>query len=211
MEKSGMSRQRSVTLVIVGFLGCNSPAQHQASGASGAAEVPSAVATTTGTVTPMQAVGAQPDVTQPATAKPQLVRQAEAAAAAAPTDGKPVVEVHISVNGVTMKYDVTTITASAEQRVHVILENKLPGTLPHNWTLVMPGTEAAVAADGLKQGPDSGYFAPGPNVLAHSEMIAPGETTDLTFNAPKDPGKYPYICTFPGHYMMMKGVLEVTP
>ncbi|MGH7283704.1 MAG: plastocyanin/azurin family copper-binding protein, partial [Polyangiaceae bacterium] len=30
-----------------------------------------------------------------------------------------------------------------------------------------------------------------------------------TFTAP-GPGKYPYICTYPGHYMTMKGTLEVT-
>jgi uncharacterized cupredoxin-like copper-binding protein len=48
------------------------------------------------------------------------------------------------------------------------------------------------------------------DALAHTPMAKPGESAEVTFNAP-DPGTYPYICTVPGHYMMMKGVLTVTP
>jgi azurin len=147
------------------------------------------------------APAAAPAQPTPATAEP---------AAAAPGQAKPPVEVHITVSGTTMKFDVTKITAAAGQAVHLTLENKPPGTLPHNWALVKPGTEAAVAAAGLPKGLAGGYVAEGPDVLAHTAMIAPGRSTELSFNAPAEPGNYPYICTFPGHYMLMKGVLEVT-
>jgi azurin len=32
----------------------------------------------------------------------------------------------------------------------------------------------------------------------------------LRFFAPDEPGDYPYICTFPGHWRVMKGVMKVT-
>ena len=43
-----------------------------------------------------------------------------------------------------------------------------------------------------------------------SKLAAGGETVDVTFVAP-EPGTYPFICTMPGHYIMMKGKLIVTP
>ena len=47
-------------------------------------------------------------------------------------------------------------------------------------------------------------------MLVHMPLAKPGESSEVTFTAP-EPGKYPYICTVPGHYMMMKGVLTITP
>ena len=120
-------------------------------------------------------------------------------------------EVKLTVTGNTMAFDVTKITVRAGQQVHLVLQNEPPGTLSHNWVLVNPGTEAAVAAAGLPKGLAGGYLTEGPNVLAHTDMIAPGQRTETTFSAPSKPGNYPYICTFPGHYLVMKGVLEVTP
>jgi azurin len=40
-------------------------------------------------------------------------------------------------------------------------------------------------------------------------MVAPLSATALRFTAPKKPGDYPYICTFPGHWIIMKGVMVV--
>jgi azurin len=46
-------------------------------------------------------------------------------------------------------------------------------------------------------------------VLAATDLAKPGETVTLTFTAPNEPGEYAYICTFPGHYAMMQGVMRV--
>ena len=47
-------------------------------------------------------------------------------------------------------------------------------------------------------------------VVASTGLAGPGETVQVTFRAPKVPGKYEFICTFPGHYLAgMKGVLVV--
>jgi azurin len=111
-----------------------------------------------------------------------------------------------------MTFDKTKLSVPAGSRVHLTMkDNATMATLPHNWVLVKPGTEASVAAAGLKLGEAAGYFdVRDKDALAHTDMAKPGQSTEVTFDAPA-PGDYPYICTFPGHYMMMKGVLTVTP
>jgi azurin len=155
--------------------------------------------------------GTTPPSAAPSAAGQPGAAQAPAGAQAAAVGGKPVVEVHMTVHANGMTFDVTKITAAAGQTVHVVLDNKLPGVLAHNFALVKPGTEASVAAAGLKVGAAIGYLAEGPDLFAHTDMVQPGKSGEVSFAAPTTPGKYPYICTFPGHYMMMKGVLEVTP
>jgi azurin len=122
------------------------------------------------------------------------------------------VELQIATLGNTMLYDKTTLSVPTGTMVHLTLKNNSspPGVL-HNWVLVKPGTEANVASAGLMLGEPAGYFDVGnTNALAHTPLAKPGETVEVTFTAPA-PGDYPYICTLPGHYTMMKGVLTVTP
>jgi len=127
---------------------------------------------------------------------------------------KPVqhVELEIASVGNTMTFDQTALTVPSGAEVHLVFKNRSTvSTLPHNWVLVKPGTEASVAAAGLKRGEMAGYFEVSDHdALAHTPMAKPGDSSEVTFTAP-DPGKYPYICTVPGHYMMMKGELTVTP
>jgi azurin len=46
-------------------------------------------------------------------------------------------------------------------------------------------------------------------MIAHTKLIGGGESDTVTFTAPKEPGAYPYFCSFPGHYALMQGVLTV--
>ena len=112
-----------------------------------------------------------------------------------------------------MTFDKKELSVPAGAEVHLTFKNNATSSvLGHNWVLVSPGTEASVAAAGLKLGETAGYLdVRDHDVLANTSLAKPGETTDVTFTAPDQPGKYPYICSFPGHYMMMKGVLTVTP
>ena len=138
-----------------------------------------------------------------------------APAPAEPAPAKPteqsVVELEIASVGDTMAFDKTKLTVPAGSKVHLVLKNH--GTLAvmtHNWVLVKKGTEAKVALDGLEKAATNGYVVPGEDVLAYTSMVAPGKSTEITFDAPP-PGTYPYICTFPGHYVLMKGELTVKP
>ncbi len=152
--------------------------------------------------------------TPPAATSAPAATTAAATASAAPSAAPAGKTVEIEISSVknTMTYDKTKLSVPKGSTVHLTFKNSATmSTLSHNWVLVKPGTEASVAAAGLKLGEAAGYFdARDKDALAHTELIKPGGTGDVTFTAP-DPGDYPYICTFPGHYMMMKGVLTVTP
>jgi azurin len=127
---------------------------------------------------------------------------------------KPAEHVEMQIGSVanTMAYDKTKLSVPTGAEVHLVLKNNATmTTLPHNWVLVKQGTEASVAAAGLKLGEPAGYIdVRDKDVLFHTPLAKPGETTEVTFTAPAA-GDYPYICTVPGHYMMMKGTLTVTP
>jgi len=47
------------------------------------------------------------------------------------------------------------------------------------------------------------------DVLYYTDVTPPQSETTIYFHAPKQPGNYPYLCTFPGHWMVMNGVLVV--
>lgn len=114
-----------------------------------------------------------------------------------------------------MKYSVTTITAKpGEQiRVRLIARGKVPKVaMAHNFVLMKIGTDILkFLADGAPHRATD-FIPPGgaSSILAKTALAGPGETVQVTFTAPKKPGKYPYICTFPGHYQSgMKGTLVV--
>lgn len=120
-------------------------------------------------------------------------------------------ELKIASVGNTMAFDVTGLTVKTGEKVKLVLKNN--GDTPamtHNWVLVQPGSEASVATSGMEAGEAAGYLKAGdPNVIANTPMAPPGQTVEVTFTAPA-PGLYPYICTYPGHYTVMKGTLQVT-
>jgi azurin len=126
---------------------------------------------------------------------------------------KPVQKVDLQIESIgnTMTFSKAALSAPAGSEVHLTFKNNSTmSTLPHNWALVKTGSEASVAAGGLKFGEPAGYIdIRDSNLLAHTPLAKPGESTEVTFTAPAT-GTYPFICTVPGHYMMMKGVFTST-
>ncbi len=149
----------------------------------------------------------QPSATPPATSV--------AAPTPPPTvSAEPVkVELAIASVGNDMKYDKEALTVPAKSQVHLTLTNNgKVETMTHNWVLVGQSVDIAkFAASGLAAGLAAGYVPKSDDVIASTSLVAPGKTGEVTFTAPKYAGKYPYVCTFPGHYLTMKGVLTVTP
>lgn len=47
------------------------------------------------------------------------------------------------------------------------------------------------------------------DVLAHTKLLGPGESDTITFDVPTDTGEYDYVCTFPGHFAIMRGKMIV--
>ncbi len=86
--------------------------------------------------------------------------------------------------------------------------------MPHNLVLVKPGSAKTVgdASFQMLNDPKAGeknYVPDLSEVIASIPVINPGTEHVLHFHAPKEPGEYPYICTFPGHWMAMRGILKI--
>jgi azurin len=151
----------------------------------------------------------------PSVAPPPVASEAPKPAPTASVAEKtaPHVEIQMASVANEMRFDKAALTVPASAEVHLTLKNNATmSTLPHNWVLVKTGTEASVAAAGLKRGDPAGYIdVMDRDMLAFTPLAKPGETAEVTFTAPSEAGTYPYICTMPGHYMLMKGLLTVTP
>ncbi len=124
------------------------------------------------------------------------------------------VEVVIAASD-SMQFTVTHFEAHPGQPVHVVFKNQ--GTVPkeamgHNWILLKGGVDVdAYAMDAIAAIKEN--FEPksrAADVLVCTPLLGPKETSELTFNAPAAPGKYVYLCSFPGHCMAgMRGELIV--
>lgn len=114
-----------------------------------------------------------------------------------------------------MKFSVTTIEAKPGEQLKVVLKNI--GNLPkdamgHNWVLLKKGSDpmafanAAVAAKAQEYVPE----ALKNQVVAHTKLLGPKQNDEVTFTVPSETGDYPFLCSFPAHYVVgMKGVLTV--
>ena len=86
--------------------------------------------------------------------------------------------------------------------------------IPHNLIFVAPGAfkkvgEASLAMLSDPEAANKSYAPDLPEVLQVVPIINAGETHLHHFRAPTKPGEYPYLCTFPGHWQVMKGVMVV--
>ena len=112
----------------------------------------------------------------------------------------------------TMQFDKKTFEVAAGEEIKLVFTNK--GNLPkaamgHNVVILKPGSDVmafgagAVAAAGTEYVPQSGPLAE--QVVAATKLLGPGESDTITFKL--EAGEYTYICSFPGHYALMKGVI----
>jgi len=113
-----------------------------------------------------------------------------------------------------MKFNLTTIEATAGEQLTVILTNI--GTLPkeamgHNWVLLKADADPAAFVAAAMTAKDTDYVPASlvGQVIAQTKLIGPRQSDEVTFTVP-GPGTYVYLCSFPAHYMVgMKGTLVV--
>lgn len=124
----------------------------------------------------------------------------------------PQIMLEIGTQGDSMVFDQRELSAPAGALITVTFHNRSRlVTMDHNWILAQPGTEESVVRDGVAAGAENDFVAPNdPNVIAKTRLTPRGESSSVTFPAPP-PGSYPYLCAFPGHQMVMKGTLTITP
>ncbi len=111
-----------------------------------------------------------------------------------------------------MLYDRNQLFVEAGRDAEIIFENV--DIMPHNVVVVTPGSLAKVglAAEAMASRPDAfeRNFIPAlPEVLFGTKLVQPGQTDRVRFKAPSEVGEYPFVCTFPGHWRRMYGVLHV--
>ena len=111
-----------------------------------------------------------------------------------------------------LKFDKTSIMARVGERISLSLENT--DMMPHNWVLADSGyyLELGEIADQLINEPkaiETGYVPNSPHVLASIRVVDPNDQATTHFNAPSEPGTYVFLCTYPGHWRVMKGTLIV--
>jgi azurin len=115
-----------------------------------------------------------------------------------------------------MQFDLKKMEASPGEKIKVTFKNI--GSIPkiamgHNWVLLKKDTDAlAFGQKVLASGGSATNALPKSllgEVIAHTDVLGPGESESVTFQTPSEPGDYEYVCTFPGHFAMMRGVLLV--
>lgn len=114
--------------------------------------------------------------------------------------------IEISAND-QMKFSTNELRVKANEKVTLTMKNE--GTQPkeamgHNFVLLKDGTDLAAFAATAIQAPDH-IPANNPAIVAHTKLLGPGESDTIEFTLPA--GSYTYICSFPGHYLTMTGVL----
>jgi putative heme-binding domain-containing protein len=114
--------------------------------------------------------------------------------------------------GKNLTFSTRTLRVKAGEKIKLSFSN--PDVVPHNWVLVKPGTLAKVGdlANKLIADPEAvmrHYVPKSPDVLAYTDIVSPQDEFSIFIEAPQEKGRYPYLCTFPGHWMVMNGELIV--
>ncbi|MEM1442004.1 MAG: PVC-type heme-binding CxxCH protein [Verrucomicrobiota bacterium] len=117
------------------------------------------------------------------------------------------VQINCIVEG--LKFDVKSVNLKAGKEVRLIFNN--PDVMQHNLVVVKPGTADSVANAALLMGAEGftkEFLPETDDILIASKLLNANEKQVLTFTL-EEPGTYPFVCTFPGHAMMMRGTFEV--
>jgi azurin/glucose/arabinose dehydrogenase len=110
-----------------------------------------------------------------------------------------------------LKFDQTLLTTKAGTRIRLIFRNT--DDMLHNFVLCAPGKGQDVGNAALAlgvEGTAKNYVPDSADVLFHTAITQPETSDTIYFIAPTTPGDYDFICSFPGHSAIMKGILRVT-
>lgn len=111
-----------------------------------------------------------------------------------------------------MKFDKASFKVKAGQQVTIDFVNN--DFMQHNLLIGKAGSLEVIgkAADELARNPDGANmnFVPKiPEIIASTPLVNPDSNESLVFTAPSKPGKYPFLCTVPGHWRIMNGIMIV--
>jgi putative heme-binding domain-containing protein len=112
-----------------------------------------------------------------------------------------------------MRYDRTEFSVAPKMKVRLHFNN--PDAMDHNMLMVDPGAAPRVAILAAKlestgEGTERQWRPDSDEILFATNLLAHDEKQTIEFNAPAAPGSYEYICTFPGHWQLMRGTMIVS-
>lgn len=107
-----------------------------------------------------------------------------------------------------LAYEAVEIRARAGSEFTIEFVNNSSG-MPHNVVFVNAKSDINPVGIAALEASEHDYVPQNEldRIFAFSAMAGPGETLTLTVRVPDEPGVYPYICTYPGHFTVMQGVL----
>ncbi|HBU58483.1 MAG TPA: azurin [Verrucomicrobiales bacterium] len=112
-----------------------------------------------------------------------------------------------------MRYSKNKFTVGAGQKVKLEFKNigKLPkAAMGHNIVILKKGIDVLDFCNEALKFPNEDYFPKTKKneVIANTKLLGPGESDIVYFVAPSK-GDYDFVCSFPGHFAMMKGKMTV--
>ena len=112
-----------------------------------------------------------------------------------------------------MQFNVKELRAEAGKPITLTLKHvgKIPKeAMGHNLVILQEGTDEAAFALKASTAKDTDYIPASEkaSIIAHTKLLGGGEEDTIEFTIDKK-GTYNFLCTFPGHVAMMKGVLIV--
>ena len=111
-----------------------------------------------------------------------------------------------------MIFDKEQVAVQAGRPVEFRLSNT--DAMPHNFAITVPGALREIGELAEATGRDADaiarhYIPKSDEVLVSSKLLQPGDEQAIAFDVPVEPGVYPYVCTYPGHWRRMFGALYV--
>lgn len=108
-----------------------------------------------------------------------------------------------------MQFDKNLLKVTAGEPITLTFINvgEMPKeSMGHNVIILKPGTDIATFGGEAIKAVNNDYIPLTfqSSIIAHTSLLGPGETDVIEFTL-DEPGVYPYVCSFPGHYGIMQG------
>lgn len=112
-----------------------------------------------------------------------------------------------------MHFDKELFRIKSNQKIVLRLKNigsQKGMSMLHNVVILQKGTDIATFAEEARNAKSEDYIPSklSSSIIAHTKQVGAGKTDETTFIISK-PGVYPFICSFPGHWGTMQGLIVV--
>lgn len=141
---------------------------------------------------------------------PELEEEAPVRKSGVISDDPELTEVRVGTIREKLLFDIKEFTVKAGKKVRLTFANS--DFMPHNLLVVRPGKADEVGNQAVAMGAAGfakAFIPDSREILWSSKLIEQGKEDVGEFLAPNTPGDYPFICSFPGHHMVMRGVMKV--